>query len=91
MKYIPGFEFTVGNIVRQGGSLIEQRNKANSLSNDKDFVKGQKYKIYHIQPLGEKVEYVFLTNDARNNRIKLTIEFRNIKEADERISKIMGV
>ena len=90
MKYIPGFEFVVGNIGRSGGSLLEQKNKKDSIARDQDFTMGKRYKLYNIKPVDAKVQYSFLTDGVKGSMNILVIDFNNIQEADNKIDKLIG-
>jgi len=88
MRYIPGFEFTVGQKQQsiKSGSLLEQNKKK---KHDVDFTMGNTYKLYYIECVNDNFKYTFLNLTNTQDDPKHII-FKSIFDADERISKIVG-
>ena len=85
MKYIPGFTFVPGNFEMKSGSILQQQAKKKKILRNAIFKEGVEYKIHHIEPSPENVKYIFL---ADNRYVEMT--FNTIKEAEEKISKVLG-
>ena len=84
MKYIPGFTFTPQE-VKKGGSVLEQAQLNRKIKRNKTFKFGVNYKIHHVVPSDDGVKYIFL---ADNQLVEM--KFNSIKEAEEKISKVLG-
>lgn len=86
MKYIPGFQFVVGNTpTRKGGSVLQQTNTP--IIKDKLFEYGKTYKLYHIKRETNQYKYIFLTD----HKTKFELIFNSVEEAETRIDRLIGV
>ena len=86
MKYIPGFQFVVGSVVKKSVSLMERNNRQRMSVADKDFIPGETYKIYNITRKDGKFIYSFTAGSSE----PVELEFNSIAEADQRISRLIG-
>ena len=97
MKYIPGFEFVAGtkNTLKQGGSILEnmaiaRKKQGHNSSLHDSFQFGAVYKILYIKPLKDNITYQFLEILNNNNKAIINVDFLNITEAEDIISKLSG-
>jgi len=87
MKYIPGYCFTVGENIRAGGSILQQRDMKSKIAKvGKNFTVGQTYKIFYITPNKDGIVYTFIDNT--NNRFEE--KFNNQEDAESKIDFLRG-
>ena len=88
MKYIPGHSFIVGQIQRKSASMLQQKSKQQSIKGDEHFQVGYTYKIHHIKPYKDEVEYSFVSNNE--NSPSFSLKFPSIHIAEQKISRLIG-
>lgn len=82
MIYVPGFEFIAGTAKKT--PVLRDRT---SLSVDKNFEQGKKYKLYYIKPNKDNVIYIFKKNEDGS---LFEMVFESVSEADKKIAKLSG-